>query len=384
MDFSMSEEQKAIQKAAREFTKGEFDQDLAREYERIHKFPFEIWQKACKLGFIGIHFPEVYGGQGLGVFEKILVTEEFCRKDSSIGIALSLSDYGSEIILRFGNENQKEIYLAPLAQGKAVSSCAFAESGCQDDFRRISTKVVSVSDGYLIQGEKTFVINGTIAQYLVVLCQTDLDNELSLDGHCNFVVENDIEGLKITESGDKLGIRMISTAGIIFDDVKVPVTNLVGRFGQGLHQIRQFQTESNIVTAGQALGIAEGAFDRAVEYARNREQFGHKIGAFQVIRHKLADMACGIELARLLAYLAAWNFDTEVNEPKINSMAKMLAAENVVRVVTDAIQIFGGYGYTADYELERFYRDAWITEIHGGSGEIQRDNIADIIVGKLK
>jgi alkylation response protein AidB-like acyl-CoA dehydrogenase len=384
MDFSMSEEQKAIQKAAREFTKGEFGQDLAKEYEQIHKFPLEIWQKACKLGFIGVHFPEVYGGQGLGVFEKILVTEEFCRKDSSIGIALSLSDCGSEIILRFGNEKQKEKYLAPLAQGKAVSSCAFAEPRCQDDFRKISTRVVRVSDGYLIQGEKTFAINGAIAQYLVVLCQTDLDKELSSDGQCNFVVEKGVEGLNITESGDKLGIRMISTASIIFDNVKVPAANLVGKHGQGLHQIRQFLAENNIVTAGQALGMAEGAFDRAVEHAKNREQFGHKIGAFQAIRHKLADMACGIEQSRLLTYLAAWNFDKGVNQPKINSMAKMYAAENVLRVVTEAIQIFGGYGYIVEHELERFYRDAWITEIYGGSGEIQRDNIADTLVGKLK
>ncbi len=382
MDFDLSEEQKGIQKAAEEFARGEFDKEVALELDRNHQYPFDILKKACGLGFIGIHYPEEYGGQGYGILENALIVESFCRRDSSIGVCLSIANFSSEIILRFGNEAQKKKYLIPITRGEAISAGAFTEPDHGSDITCLRTTAVKDRNGYLLNGVKTFISNGTIAHFVVVLCQTNPEASPPYRGQSTVIVEKGSQGFEATELGDKMGIRMTSTAEMSFDQVRVPEENLVGALNRGFYQVLEFFDESRVMVAAQALGIAQGAFDRALDYAKKREQFGQKLVDFQVTQHKLADMATQIEAARSLVYKAGWNFDQGRIDPKWTSMAKMYAARVAVEVAQEAIQILGGYGYMLEYEVERFYRDARITEIYEGTREIQKNTIASAVIGK--
>ena len=384
MDFELTDEQRDIQRAAREFAQGEFDRELALELERDHAFPKSIWKKACELGFIGLHFPEAYGGQGLGILENTLVVEEFCRQDSGIGIALSLADFSSEVIIRFGNEAQKQKYLPSVTRGEAISAGAYTEPDHGSDITRLSTTAISKGKEFVINGTKTFITNGTLADHFVVLCQTNPEAHPAYRGMCTILVERGTPGFEATELGDKMGIRMTSTAELSFSDVRVPVENLIGQENRGFYQVLEFFDESRIEIAAQALGIAQGAFERALAYAKERRQFGQRIVDFQVTQHKLADMYTKLETARLLTYKAAWNFDLGRIDPLLTSMAKMHAGRVSVEVADEAIQIFGGYGYITEYEVERFYRDAKIMEIYEGTREIQKNTIASSLIGKTK
>jgi alkylation response protein AidB-like acyl-CoA dehydrogenase len=384
MDFELTGEQKDIQKAAREFAQGEFDKEKILEWEQTHTFPKELWKKACKLGFVGIHFPEEYGGQGYGIAENILVVEELCRKDSGVGIALSLVDFSSEVVLRFGTHEQKKKYLIPVTQGEFISAGAYTEPDHGSDITLMATTAVKQGDSFVINGTKTFITNGALADFFVVLCQTDSKAKPLYRGQCTILVEKGTKGLEATEIMPKMGIRMTSTVELSFNDVRVPLTHLLGEENKGFYQVLEFFDESRVEIAAQALGIAQGAFDRALDYAKQREQFGKKLADFQITQHKLADMATKIETARLLVYKAAWNYDQKRIDPKLTSMAKMFAGKTAVEVTDEAIQIFGGYGYITEYEVERFYRDAKITEIYEGTKEIQKNTIASALIGKLK
>lgn len=384
MDFELTQEQRDIQKAAREFIQGEYDKEKILEWEKNHTFPKEVWKKACKLGFIGIHFPEEFGGQGYGITENILVVEEFCRKDSGVGIAVTLADFSSEVILRFGTPEQKKKYLIPVARGEFISGGAYTEPNHGSDITLMGTTAIKEGDSFVINGTKTFITNGTLADFFVVLCQTDPNAKPSYRGQCTILVEKGTKGLDAIEITPKMGIRLTSTAELSFSEVRVPTTNLIGEENKGFYQVLEFFDESRIEIAAQGLGIAQGAFDRALDYAKQREQFGRKIIDFQITQHKLADMATKIETARLLTYKAAWNYDQGRIDPKLTSMAKMFAGKVAVEVADEAIQIFGGYGYITEYEVERFYRDAKITEIYEGTKEIQKNTIASALIGKLK
>lgn len=383
MEFRLNKEQEAIQKAAREFAKGEFDKEVALEHERAHTFPSEIWKKACELGFMGIHFPEEYGGQEYGIFENALVVEEFCRQDSGIGIALSLADFSSEIILRFGSDQQKEKYLTPITEGKAISSGGFTEPDHGSDITLMDTTAVRRSDEYVINGVKTFITNGTIGDFVIVLCQTDPQAKPTYRGQSVIIVEKETPGYTTADVGEKMGIKMSPTGELSFNDVRVPVSNLLGQENRGFYYVLEFFDESRIEIGAQALGIAQGAFDRALAYTKERTQFGKKLAEFQATQHKLADMAAKIETARLIVNKSAWNFDQGNIDPKLTSIAKMYAARVAVEVADEAIQLFGGYGYMLEYEVERFYRDAKITEIYEGTREIQKNTIASALLGKL-
>jgi alkylation response protein AidB-like acyl-CoA dehydrogenase len=384
MDFELTQEQRDIQKAAREFAQGEFDKEKILEWEQTHTFPREIWKKASELGFIGIHFPEEYGGQGCGVTENILIVEEFCRQDSGVGIALSIVDFSSELVLRYGTAEQKKKYLIPVAQGQFISAGAYTEPDHGSDITLLSTTAKKERGSYLIHGTKTFITNGVMADFFIVLCQTDLEAKPSYRGQCTFIVDKGTKGFEATEIMPKMGIRMTSTAELSFSDVSIPSSNLLGEEKKGFYQVLEFFDESRIEIAAQALGIAQGAFDRALDYAKKREQFKRKLVEFQITQHKLADMATKIEAARLLTYKAAWNFDKKKMDPKLTSMAKWFAARTAVEVADEAIQMLGGYGYLTEYEVERFYRDAKITEIYEGTREIQKNTIASALIGKLK
>ncbi|VEN74894.1 Acryloyl-CoA reductase (NADH) [Candidatus Desulfarcum epimagneticum] len=384
MDFELTKSQKEIQKAARDFAKGEFDKEKALELEKNHEFPKKIWQKAGELGFIGIHFPEKYSGQGLGSIEDILVIEEFCRRDSGIGSAVCLAPFASECVMHFGSDEQKEKYLPQVAEGKMLSAGAFTEPDHGSDITFMNTTAVKDGDEWVINGVKTFITNAGLAGFYTVLCQTDPESKPSHRGLSMILVEGDREGISVASVGDKMGIRMMTTGEVSFKDVRVPLSNLVGKEGRGFYQVLEFFDESRVQIAAQALGTAQGAYDRALDYIKQREQFGKKIAQFQVNRHKIADMATKLELARLLTYKAAWNFDQGRIDAKLTSMAKMYAARSAVEIADEAIQLLGGYGYMTEYEVERFYRDAKITEIYEGTKEIQKNTIAGDIFGKLK
>jgi len=379
----LNKEQEGIRAAAREFAQGEFDKEIALEHEKTHTFPKSLWSKACSLGFLGIHFPEQYGGQEYGILENALVVEEFCRQDSSLGIAISLADFASEIILRFGTEDQKKKYLIPIAKGEAISSGGFTEPDHGSDITMMNTTAVKKGDEYIINGVKTFITNGTISNFVLLLCQTNPEAKPSYRGQSVILVDRDTPGFTSTDVGEKMGIRMTSTGELSFNDVRVPISNLVGEENRGFYQVLEFFDESRIEIAAQALGIAQGSFDRAMAYTKQRSQFGKKLAEFQVTQHKLADMITKIETARLIVYKAAWNYDQGRIDPKLTSMAKMYAGRVAVEVADEAIQLHGGYGYMLEYEVERFYRDAKITEIYEGTKEIQKNTISSALLGKL-
>ena len=385
MEFELSKSQKEIQKAVRDFVKGEFKKDVIEELDKAHAYPTAIWKKAADLGFIGIHFPEEYSGQGMGVMENILVAEELCRGDSSVGACLILADFASEIVLHFGSDEQKAQWLPKVAEGEFLSCGAFTEPDHGSDITRMDTIAVRDGDDWVINGTKIFITNGgPMAGFYNVLCQTDTEASPSHRGMSMILVEADRPGVSTSSVGEKMGIRLMDTAEVVFKDVRVPQSNLIGKENRGFYQVLEFFDESRILIAAQALGTAQGAFDRALAYVKSREQFGKKIAQFQVNQHKLADMATKIELARLMTYKAAWNFDQGRIDPKLTSMAKMVAARAAVEVCDEAIQLLGGYGYMAEYEVERFYRDAKITELYEGTKEIQKNTIASAVLGKLK
>lgn len=382
MDFELTREQKDIQQAAREFAEGEFDKDLAIKHDKEHSFPRSVWKKACQLGFIGIHFPEEHGGQGLGVLENVLVIEEFCRRDSGLGVALSLADFASDIVLRHGTEAQKKAILPAIASGRMISAGCFTEPNHGSDITAMDTSAVKDGDSWVVNGTKTFITNGCIADVYIVLCQTDPAAQPAHRGMSLLLVPKGTPGLEAAEVGEKMGIRMTSTAEVSFSGVRVPLENLIGEENRGFYHVLSFFDESRIEVAASAVGMAQGALDRALDYAKQRKQFGQRLADFQVTQHKLADMATQTEAARLLTYKAAWLADRGRPDAKLTAMAKMYAGRTAVQVADEAVQIHGGYGYILENEVERYYRDAKITELYEGTKEIQKNVIAGVLLKK--
>ncbi len=382
MDFELSNEQRDIQKAAREFAEGEF-QEMAREYDRKEEFPRDLWKKACQLGFIGLFIKEEYGGQGLGILEHSMVMEEFWRVDPGCGNIL-LSVFGSEIIQLFGREEQKKKYLPPLPRGEAIMGTAITEPDAGSDITSIATSARKDKDGYVVSGSKQFITNGSIADYLVVICLTNPEAESRLKRFSALIIETDRPGVEANKITGKLGIRASDTAELNFSEVHVPRENLVGKEeGQGFYQTMQLFNLNRVIAASQGVGVAQGALDKAIKHVKQRRQFGQPIGAFQAVQFKIAEMATWVEAARALYYKAGWMIDHGKVDPKIISIAKYLAGEVGVKVANEALQLHGGYGYIADYDIERFYRDAKIVEIYEGTKEIEKNTIARELLGRI-
>ncbi|MBO8182341.1 MAG: acyl-CoA dehydrogenase family protein [Archaeoglobus sp.] len=384
VNFELTQEQKDIQKAAREFATKEFTKERAEEADEKEEFPFDLWKKACELGFIGVHFPEEYGGAGMGIFENILIVEEFCRADSTIGSAIILSDFSSEVVMRFGSEKLKEEVLPKVAGGEAITAGAYTEPEAGSDLTAVKTKAEKDGDEWIINGTKTFISNGTIADYFIVLAVTDPEAKPRYRGFTTFLVRKDAEGLSTTKIGKKMGIRASPTAEVVFKNVRVSEDDIIGELNRGFYHVLEFFDESRIEIAAQALGIAQGAFDRTVEYVKQRKQFGQPIGAFQALQHRIADLRTQLECTRLLVYKSAWNYDQGRIDPGLTSMAKYYAGKVAVKVCDEAIQMHGGYGYIGEYDIERIYRDAKITEIYEGTKEVQLNTIAKDVLGKFK
>src|SRR4030042_428714 len=374
MNFELSDEQKDVQKAAREFAQGEFYPDLALELDESGKFPDSLWKKASQLGFIGIHYPEELGGQGLGLFENLLVIEAFCRFDSGIGSALSMVDLGSEVILKFGSQGQKKQFLTPLTKGEKRLVVAFAESEDEKDLSSISTVAERKGEEYSLRGKKRFVLNASLAYSFLTLCKEPNEGWITL------IVERARDGIEVHPI-EKMGLKMISFGDLLFNEVRVSLANRVGGEGEGMAHVHHCQQAMGLRSAAQALGTAQGALDRAMQHAKQREQFGRKLSQFQVIRHKLADMAVRIEGARWLTYKSAIEFDQGRMQSGSLLMAQLEAGRRLMAVVDEALQIFGGYGYTVEQGIEHYFRDAWANGGDLGTEEEQKDAIAEILLG---
>ncbi len=384
--FELTKSQKGIQKAARDFAKGEFDKEIAYELETSCEFPRKIWKKAAELGFLGIHYPESCSGGGMGLLENVFITEEFCRKDCSIGTALTLSTSGSECILRFGSEEMKNSWLPRLAEGEVLSGRALTETQRGEDYLNIQTTAEKKGDSWVINGRKQYVDNGGDKDtgIYIVLCRTATGDESPEKGLSLFLVESDRSGLSVEPVGKKLGNNLTATATLEFKQVEVPASALMGKEGSGYAHLQDYFNESRIIAAARGLGNAEGSFDRMMEYVKGREQFGKKIAQFQVSQHKIADMATKIELARLITYKAAWAADQKKADASLSSMAKLTAGKTAMEVGAQTIQLYGGYGFMTEYEVERFYRDAKIIELQDGIKDVQKDIIAKNAIGKIK
>jgi alkylation response protein AidB-like acyl-CoA dehydrogenase len=386
MDFELTQEQKDIRKAVREFAEKEFDRDYTLEIEKSRKFPWKVFKKACTLGFVGIDIPEQYGGQGYGLLERVIVTEEFSRSGAAVGLHTSHPGLGIEIILWSGSEDQKKKYLPPLCRGEGLLSSAFTEPDRGSDLvsSPLSTSAARDGDHYIINGTKTFITLASIAKFIIVLCQTDPDANPPYKGQSTIIVETDRDGIDVTEL-EKMGWHAAPTTEVAFTNVRVPLQNLIGKENQGFYQSIQFLDRFRAMIGAASVGMAQGAFERALEHAKTREAFGRKIGQFQAISHKLAEMLTKIETARLLVYKAGWNLDSKGKvDPMLFSMAKWYPARVAVEVCDEAIEILGGYGYMLENEVERYYRDARALEIVEGTREIHKNTIARSLLGKIR
>ncbi|RJR49155.1 MAG: acyl-CoA dehydrogenase [Desulfobacteraceae bacterium] len=381
MDFSLNKEQKDIKEAAKEFARSEFDLEIALELDKEGRFPAEIWKKACDLGFIGLHFPEEYGGQGLGLLEDVLVIEEFCRQHSGIGMALALSCFGAEMVLQFGTQGQKREYLPPLATGKCRSSFAYLEWNPKGNFGAVDTIAEKNARGYRIRGNKSFVVNGTSPGLLVIISRMKGDE--SPDDLTAFALSKEMGQLQLTGMSKSTGMRMVPLMNVEFNNLEVPSESLLGQIGQGRRQLTKISEIMRIQASAMGIGTAQGAFDLALGYCKQREQFGRKIGSFEAIRDRLAEMATRIEMSRLLTYKAAWGLDNDQPVQGLNYMAKMITSETAVEVAKSALHCFGGYGYVIENQIEHFYRDSSMIEFIGMPGDHEKGLIADVVAGKI-
>lgn len=385
MNFDLTPSQKAIKTAAREFAAREFDPDLALDLEKKHEFPMALYRKAAGLGFVAPYVDEAYGGDGLSILENAMIVEEFCRADSSIGLALDLAALPCKFLYRYGNHEQKKRYLTRITSGEFGAAIALTEPDHGSDITRMDTVAIRKNGKYFLSGAKTFITNGTIADFYTVLCQTDPDASPEYKGMSILIVDRDMIGkqFQVNELGEKMGIRLTSSAELVFKDLEVPAENVLGEEGRGFYQAMGFFEESKIEIAAQAVGVAQGAFDLACQYAKDRKQFNKPIAGFQVIQHMFVDMHVKIENARNLVYKAAFKFDQGQRDHKAVAMAKYYAAKIANEVAYDAMQVFGGYGYFQEYRVERYYRDARILSIYEGTTEIQKNIIGTSLFPNL-
>lgn len=381
MEFKLNDEQKEVVKAVRDFCTKEFTPELALEYDQKEDFPMSLYKKAAQLGFTSMRIPTEYEGQGYGVFEDCLVVEEMCRADPGLGVAVSLGNLMiPDVLLKHGNEEQKKKYIPPLARGDKIAAAAFTEPEHGSDITRMDSTAVKNGDDWTINGAKEFITNATTADTFILLCQSDPNAQPTYRGQSLFLAEKGMCGLEATKLHGKMGIKPCVTGSLAMSDLKVPDANVVGELNKGFYYTLGLFDGTRITVAAQAVGMAQGAFERALTYAKTRKQGGQPIINYQGISHKLAEMSMKIEAARLLMYKAAWLYDKEKPNPQATSTAKAFAGRTAMEVTDDAIQIFGGYGYLADYHVERFHRCAKITEIYEGTSEIQKNTIVGCLM----
>lgn len=372
MNFELTEEQSLIKSMVREFAEAEVA-PTAKERDEEEKFDRQLmFDKLGELGLTGIVFPEEYGGAGADYISYSIAVEELSRVDASTGVTLSahLSLAANPIYL-FGSEEQKQTFLVPMASGEKMGAFGLTEPSAGSDAGGTKTTAVKKGDKWILNGTKIFITNGGDAEVYVVLARTDKEAQKH-HGISAFIVEKGTPGFSFGKKEQKLGIRSSPTMELIFENCEIPAENLLGEEGHGFKIAMKTLDGGRIGIASQAIGIAQGALDAALEYAKERKQFDTPIARFQGVQFQLADMATQIEAARLLVYNAAYKASNGLSYSQASAMAKLMASETAMKVTTQAVQILGGYGYTRDFPVERMMRDAKITEIYEGTSEIQR------------
>ena len=377
--FQLTTEQQAIRKAAREFAEAEF-REVARELDAKEEFDDRIWKKAAELGFLGVFIEEKYGGAGYGYLEQVLIMEEFARVDCGITHALDSTFFGTQIIQVIGTEEQKQTYLPPICNGKIRMGMAITEPDAGSDVASISTTAIKEADEYVINGNKIFITNATLADFLVTLCVSNPDAPKRHERMSTIIIETNRPGFEATKFHGKLSLRASNTGEVTFNGVRVPIKNLLGQEGKGFYHIMEFFNRSRVQVAAFGVGTAQGALDKSITHVRKRQQFGKPLASFQMIQAKIADMATLTEAARSLLYRAG--LDSGSPDPALISMAKWYCGEIAVKVADEAIQCHGGYGVLQEYDVEHYWRDAKVVEIFEGTKEIEKLIIARKILGK--
>ncbi|PYQ24218.1 MAG: acyl-CoA dehydrogenase [Acidobacteria bacterium] len=379
MDFNLSEEQRLLKKTVREFAEGELAPH-SREWDEKQAFPREVFAKLAELGLMGVAWPTEYGGSGMSTLDWAVVMEELSRVDA--GVALSLAAHHSLCsahIFLAGSEEQKRKHLVPLARGEKVGCWGLTENSAGSDAG--GTKTTAVRDGahWVLSGSKTFITNGRVADTAVIMAVTDRSK--GKKGISAFIVEQGTKGFRAGKKEDKLGVRSSDTSELVFEDCRIPVANLLGVEGMGFIDTLRILDRGRIGIAAFSVGIAQAALEASMKYAKDRKQFGHAIADFQAVQFKIAEMATTVAAARLLTWRAASLRDEGREHTAESSMAKLFAGEAAVDIALDAIQIHGGYGYTKDYPVERYLRDAKLGTIGEGTSEVQRLVIARELLG---
>ena len=378
MDFTLSKEHEMARTLFHDFAEKEV-KPLAQEVDETEHFPRETVEKMQKLGFMGIPQPKEYGGQGCDTLTYVLCVEELSKVCATTGVIVSAhTSLGTDPIKKFGTPEQKEKYLRPLASGKMLGAFGLTEPGAGTDASGQQTKAVLEGDHYVLNGSKIFITNGGEADVYIIFAMTDKSK--GTKGISAFIVEKDFPGFRIGTKEKKMGIRGSSTTELIFENCIVPKENLLGQEGKGFSIAMATLDGGRIGIAAQALGIAEGALEETIAYVKERKQFGRPIAKFQNTQFQIADMATKVEAARYLVYRAAIAKDTKKRFSVEAAMAKLYAAEVAMEVTTKAVQLFGGYGYTREYPVERMMRDAKITEIYEGTSEVQRMVISSNVI----
>jgi butyryl-CoA dehydrogenase len=381
MDYLLTDEQKMIKGLAHKIAEEKI-RPAAAKYDTSEEYPWDILKVIAESDMFGLFIPEEYGGLGTNVMNLCLATEEFSRACGGIAVCYAASALGTFPIVLFGNDEQKKKYLPDLAKGKKVAAFAITEPEAGSDASGIKTTAKKEGDYYILNGLKHFITNGGDAETYVVIAMTDKTK--GARGASAFIVEKGTPGFTFGKKEDKFGIRASSTRELIFTDCKIPAKNLLSKEGMGFIMTMRTFDMSRPGVAAQALGIAQGALELAVKYAKERVQFGKSISSFQGIQWMLADMATEVEAARGLVYSTARMVDAGIKDvAKESAMAKMYASDVAMKVTVDALQIFGGYGYMKDYPIEKYVRDAKITQIYEGTNQIQRSIIALQIIKEL-
>ena len=380
MDFTLSKQHEMVRKLFKDFAENEV-KPMAQEVDETEQFPLENVQKMGKLGFLGIPVPKEYGGQGADILSYIMCVEELSKVCATTGVVVSAhTSLCADPILTYGTEEQKQKYLVPLAKGEKIGAFGLTEPGAGTDAQGVQTKAVLDGDEWVLNGSKCFITNGKYADFYIIIAYTDIVEDRrgrKVKKFSAFIVEKGTPGFTFGTKEKKMGIRGSATYELIFQDCRIPKENILGPRGKGFPIAMHTLDGGRIGIAAQALGIAEGALERTIEYTKERKQFGRAISAQQNTQFQLANMATKVEADKMLVYKAALKKQEFADGKKVSysveaAMAKLAAAEVAMEVTTKAVQLFGGYGYIREYDVERMMRDAKITEIYEGTSEVQR------------
>jgi alkylation response protein AidB-like acyl-CoA dehydrogenase len=370
MDFNLTKEQRMIRDEVRNFAKKEI-QPIAEEYDIREEFPMHLWPKMSEIGLLGLKLPEEYGGIPADNLSLAIVAEEIAKVCPGVLAGLGVHSYiATPYIDLFGTKEQKKEYIPASIKGDEIWAIAITEPNAGSDVTSISTTAVEDGNGWVINGSKMFITNGTICDHVIVVCTTE--KRRGKKGKTLFIVHKDTPGFSASKKLKKLGFRASETAELIFEDCRVPKENMLGEYGMGFYHVMQGLVQERIITAAMGVGMAQACLELSLKYAKERIQFDKPIGSFQATGFKLVDMATEVNAARQLTYLAAWKDDMGQDAVTEVSMAKLYAAEAAARAAGYAVRIFGGYGFMMEYPVQRYYRDSKLLEIGAGTSEIQR------------